>query len=142
MDETDLQERVSQMGRPGKHNGHLVEKACEFIREKFNYSISVDCVASACNVSSSHLAHQFKQMVGTGPMKYRDELRIIMACHLLTSSKMRIADIAEKVGYENQLYFCRVFKQKVGRNPSSFRVAKEHDNDCVERHDSGLLTNV
>jgi YesN/AraC family two-component response regulator len=43
------------------------------------------------------------------------------ARELLTSSRLPITDIARIVGYDNPLYFSRIFKKEAGMSPREFR---------------------
>ncbi len=98
-----------------------VETAIGFIESHYTRDISVQEVAAAANVSVSSLARLFRQHTGLTVIGWRDERRMALACEKLTHSKLRIADIAELVGYRDQLYFSRAFRRYFGRPPSEYR---------------------
>lgn len=97
-----------------------VENAVRFIAH--NYSRTVDTTDIAVNVgiSRSHLYRVFMKHLDTPPNEYLTRFRISQACELLEHSALPISAIAASVGYEDQLYFSRVFKKITGKPPSLY----------------------
>ncbi|HJD37442.1 MAG TPA: helix-turn-helix transcriptional regulator [Candidatus Blautia ornithocaccae] len=54
----------------------------------------------------------------------QQDFRIRRACSLLKETELPISDIARSVGYDNALYFSRLFRQKKGRTPTQYRKGK------------------
>jgi len=54
-------------------------------------------------------------------MNYINTIRIQKAQNLLLETSLNLQKIAEMCGYENDFYFSRIFKKKVGLSPSQFR---------------------
>jgi AraC family transcriptional regulator of arabinose operon len=98
-----------------------VETAIGFIENHYTRDISVHEVAAVANVSVSSLARLFKQHTGLTVLGWRDERRMALACEKLTHSKLRISEIADLVGYQDQLYFSRAFRRYFGQPPSDYR---------------------
>ena len=61
------------------------------------------------------------------PLQYILSLRISNAQSLLETTKYNVTEIASIVGYENPLYFSRIFKKQVGLSPSEYRGKKHID---------------
>ena len=59
--------------------------------------------------------------MGISPAQYILSLRIMNAQNLLERGVYNIREVAEVVGYENPLYFSRVFKKEVGMSPTEYR---------------------
>ena len=59
------------------------------------------------------------------PLQYILSLRINNAQSLLETTKYNITEIASFVGYDNPLYFSRIFKKQAGMSPSEYRKKKE-----------------
>ena len=55
------------------------------------------------------------------PSKYVTHLRLQQACRLLTGSDMLVGQIARAVGYDDELYFSRRFREVTGVSPTQFR---------------------
>lgn len=98
-----------------------VSAAMEYIDHNYSYPITVDDIASYIGISRSHLFRAFKQHTGTSPKEYLTNFRITQACHLLKHTELSIQSIANSVGFDNGLYFSKVFHQKKGIAPSQWR---------------------
>ncbi|MED1783275.1 helix-turn-helix domain-containing protein [Brevibacillus fortis] len=62
----------------------------------------------------------FKSLTGQTPARYLNALRIEQAKKLLASSSTRVNDIAARVGFHDEYYFSRRFKQTTGMSPTQF----------------------
>lgn len=69
-------------------------------------------------MSTAWFIRSFKQYVGLSPARYIQSLRIVNAQRLLERTKYSIGEVSEIVGYDNPLYFSRVFKE-TGLSPRS-----------------------
>lgn len=69
----------------------------------------------------------FKEEIGMTPLAYQQTLRIKDTMSALISTRQSINEIAAQVGYENPLYFSRVFKKLVGVSPREYR--KQNTNE-------------
>lgn len=96
--------------------------ACKFITDNLHHPLSVAEIAKKVCLSPSRLAHLFTQTLGRSILKWREEQMIQFACQLLLVSPSPIKQIAAQVGFEDPLYFSRVFRRYVGCSPRAFRV--------------------
>jgi two-component system response regulator YesN len=55
------------------------------------------------------------------PKEYIDKVRFEKACQLLSVTEMKIKEISNICGYENQCYFTSSFQKRFGRSPSAWR---------------------
>ncbi len=95
--------------------------ACRYIIENLQQPLSVDDVAQVACLSPSRLAHLFTDQLGQSIMRWRDEQRIQRACQIIQQTNDPIKVIAAQVGYEDPLYFARVFHRHIGMSPRAFR---------------------
>ncbi|SFE75917.1 Helix-turn-helix domain-containing protein [Paenibacillus catalpae] len=65
---------------------------------------------------------RFKCIVGISYNDYVTRVRIERSKELLRTTTLKIARISQLVGYEDQGYFCNVFKKVTGVSPSSYRI--------------------
>ena len=63
----------------------------------------------------------FKRYMGVTPMQYLISIRMNRAKELLRNTDYSIQEISSLVGYENPLYFSRLFQRQTGRPPSVYR---------------------
>ncbi len=107
-----------------------VEKACAYINTHYSYPITVEDVAAYAGISRSHLFRSFQMCGQHSPKEYLTEFRIKKARHLLRETSLSISAIAYSVGFENNLYFSKVFKGRMCMSPSEYRKM------CLEENDS------
>lgn len=106
-----------------KNDGALtyVQNAITYMNYHYPYDISIDDVAAFTGISRSHLYRIFMSHTGQSPKAYLSALRIRQACTLLKKSEISITAIAASVGFENSLYFSKVFKRLKGMTPTEYR---------------------
>ena len=83
--------------------------------------INIEEYASAHGMSISWFIRSFKQFTGFTPLQYILSLKLLNAQILLESTDYTIKEISNIVGYENQLYFSRLFKKQKGMSPQEYR---------------------
>ena len=91
-------------------------------------------MAQYCHLSSDYFLHQFKENTGSSPIQFLYNLRIEKAKELLLTEGLTVSEVAALVGYNNPLYFSRIFKKATGVSPKRF-----HGNRwLMERNDLSL----
>lgn len=98
-----------------------IERAAAYFNENYNTKISIDDYAESLHISTNWFIHNFKQYTGMSPAQYILSLRMVNAQSLLERTTYNIKEISEIVGYENPLYFSRVFKKEIGKSPAQYR---------------------
>ena len=98
-----------------------IERAAAYFNENYNTKISIDDYAESLHISTNWFIHNFKQYAGMSPAQYILSLRMVNAQNLLERTTYNIKEISEIVGYENPLYFSRVFKKEIGKSPAQYR---------------------
>lgn len=99
-----------------------LKKAIRYIRDHYTEPISLDDLASHCNVSKRQLIRYFKAAFNKTPITYVTEYKISRAKELLyTQRQLTIGEISDELGFDNQHYFTRVFSKLTGETPSQYR---------------------
>ena len=98
-----------------------IERAAAYFNENYNTKISIDDYAESLHISTNWFIHNVKQYAGMSPAQYILSLRMVNAQSLLERTTYNIKEISEIVGYENPLYFSRVFKKEIGKSPAQYR---------------------
>jgi len=101
-------------------NSLIVRKAINYIKEYYSDKVSLEEIASGMNITPEYLSRLFTKELGKSFSDYLKEFRIDKAKELLSNKKMKIYEIAEKVGYSDSKYFCKVFKEYTGMAPKEY----------------------
>jgi AraC-like DNA-binding protein len=80
-------------------------------------------LARLANTSRSVLGERFRTLLGKSPIRYLIEWRMQLAAQLLRDSRMKLAAIAEEVGYGSEAAFSRAFARHLGTSPAQWREA-------------------
>lgn len=91
-----------------------------YIKENATSDLSLSAVADYFNLSEQHINRLLKAHVNTTFKTLLTTIRIEKAKTLLTESTLRVADIAEKIGYTNSNSFIRAFKKETGITPKEY----------------------
>ncbi len=98
-----------------------IRPAIDFIDTNYDRPLTLADVAKAAFLSVSRLAHLFKEQMGITTIDYLTSVRIGHAKRLLLATEKSCSIICFEVGYNNQSYFTRIFKEIVTMTPRQFR---------------------
>ena len=98
-----------------------MEEALRYIENNYAHHVNIQVIADYLNIERTYLYRLFKDITGTSPQEYLLDYRIRRACSLLKDTDLPVNDIARSVGYEDPMYFSRLFKQKKKRTPTHYR---------------------
>ena len=98
-----------------------IERAAHYFKDNYNKQISIEQYAEEHLMSVNWFIHSFKSVIKMSPMQYIISLRIAMAKGYLENSSKNIAEISSEIGYENALYFSRLFKKYTCMTPTEYR---------------------
>ena len=98
-----------------------IDKAVFYFSEHYNESINIESYAKQNHVSTNWFIRNFKLYTGTTPKQFILQKRINNAETLLQNKQYNINEIAQIVGYDNPLYFSRIFQKVKGISPSEYR---------------------
>lgn len=102
-------------------NDRIIGAALNALHARPAHGWTLDELARTANTSRSVLAERFQQMVGTAPMQYLTQWRMLLAANLLCQSNASLARIAEDVGYQTDTAFSRAFHRQYGVPPAAWR---------------------
>ena len=117
-----------------------IEMAVSYFNENYNTKISVAQYAESLHISTNWFIRNFKQHMKISPAQYLLSLRMVNAQSLLENTDYSVGEIAEIVGYDNQLYFSRVFKKEYGISPVQYRKRAENQSAAPIESDVGEIT--
>jgi DNA-binding LacI/PurR family transcriptional regulator/AraC-like DNA-binding protein len=103
------------------HTGVLVKKAILNFDKHAKTHISRWKLADSVNVSEDYLTRIFHKEMGLPLWDYLNRYRIFLSAELLQQTDDTIQEIANRCGFQDQAYFCRVFKKIYGVSPGQMR---------------------
>ena len=112
--------RISALCRTDGASDYVKEAIC-YIGQNFARDISLDSVAEAIGISSYYLSRIISQELGITFVEYLTGLRIVQAAKLAATTRLSLKQIAERTGYPNDAYLCRVFKKYAGKTIGQIR---------------------
>ncbi|SHF26438.1 AraC family transcriptional regulator [Pedobacter caeni] len=99
----------------------IVQKVMEYMKKYLNKSISIAEFANTSGCSVSHLSNIFRLSTGHSPIDYFNQLKIQKACQELYSGNKLIKEIAAELGFSDQYYFSRLFRNIMGLSPNQYK---------------------
>ncbi|WP_394917989.1 helix-turn-helix domain-containing protein [uncultured Robinsoniella sp.] len=105
-----------------------IETAVHYFNEHFSQELSIQDYAAANHISTCWFIRTFRQYMGMTPMQYITSIRITKAKELLETTDLTINEIGDLTGYQNALYFSRIFKKTVGAAPTEYRKSVSYIN--------------
>lgn len=99
----------------------LIEPALRHIRDQYATHLTVEELAALCSVSQYHFCRTFKSVTGMTVMQYLNDYRLSIADTLLKNTAKSISEIAWLCGFEDESYFCRLYKKRFGASAGKRR---------------------
>lgn len=90
-------------------NSLVISPALDYIEENYMQQFTIEYLAELCHWSPTHFRRVFHDIMGTSPLDYVNNTRILKSCILLRSTEHSILDISEMVGFHSVSSFNRYF---------------------------------
>ncbi len=113
--------------RENERYSPVVRRVKDYIDAHFtDSSLSLHRIAGEFRLSEGHISRNFKSEMKLSYTKYIEKKRMELAARMLLDDS-RIVEVAEKVGYTSQHYFCTAFKKNMGCAPSDYKKRVRHE---------------
>lgn len=106
-------------------SGGKVRKILTAINKNYMTNLSLDEIAEEVELSRFHVARLVKQKTGKTVTQHIRTLRVNRACELLESTDQSYIDIAYALGFSDQSYFIKQFREMTGTTPAQYRRARQ-----------------
>ncbi|MFK4344785.1 MULTISPECIES: AraC family transcriptional regulator [unclassified Paenibacillus] len=109
-----------------------VQEMMDYMEHHLHLNIGLQEIADQVHMSVSSVSSMFKEETGSTVYDYLTGLRVKKACALLCETHLKIAEIADQVGYRNENSFIRVFRKHKQVTPGKFREINRCSNGYAD----------
>lgn len=118
-------------------NIQCIKNAILYISHHTGSEINIDTLLEKVHFSRSCFYKLFKKYTGTTPIQFHNSLRLSCAADYLIIYDYSVSEVSKILGYNDPLYFSRLFKKQYGMSPTEYvkmyknYKAIENDNDFL-----------
>ncbi|MBR2563921.1 MAG: response regulator [Paenibacillus sp.] len=120
-----LEQRLLAAGKAltAQHHAYPdpMSEIARYMDAHYQEDLSLQQIAARFYLSREYISRKFKQQFGLNWSEYLGKLRINNAKLLLQNPSLRVAQISEMVGFQDEKYFSKVFKKTEGITPAEYR---------------------
>ena len=98
-----------------------ITRTLAYMKQHLDQPLHLDTLAAIANLSRSRYSALFKEQTGFAPMDYFNRLRMHRACQLLDTTDFNVKSVASRLGFQDPLYFSRVFRSITDVSPVEYR---------------------
>lgn len=102
-------------------NSQKMKMAVDYIEENYASDLNMAVVSNYISMNYSLFSYSFKQYTGSNFVNFLKDIRMKKAKELLAETDMKIIEISQEVGYDNEKHFMKIFKATCGVSPSEYR---------------------
>lgn len=102
--------------------------ALEAMEDHIADPLSLEQLAERAGLSPGGFGQLFRRHLHDSPMSLYRRIRLEVGQRLLHGSSLTMAEIAQAAGFSDSAHFCRAYKSRYGRTPSSRRRLVEEMN--------------
>ena len=114
-----------------KKDSHAASLVKKYVDENFaDSTLSLNSMCKALSYNPKYLSNEFSKKYKVSFKEYLNEIRINNACNLIKKGFNSVKDVAFLCGFNDPLYFSKVFKQKMDGTPTEYiaETAKQNEN--------------
>ncbi|NEW08279.1 response regulator [Paenibacillus sp. SYP-B3998] len=104
---------------------NIIFEIAAFLDQHYHEDITLQDISSRFFLSREYISRKFKQEFEVNLSDYLGQIRMDKAKTLLRNPHLRISQVAEMVGYQDEKYFSKVFKKQEGLSPNEYRKSSK-----------------
>jgi AraC-like DNA-binding protein len=120
--------------------GLRIALTISYMKEHLDKPLRAATLAGVARMSLPHYFVIFKRCMGSTPIDYFIRLRMERARELLATTSCSVKEIAGVLGYDDPLYFSRVFKAVNQTTPTQYRMTHKSNGQNGSTFGNATLT--
>ncbi|MDR6551582.1 helix-turn-helix domain-containing protein [Paenibacillus qinlingensis] len=102
-----------------------IDQSISYMYKHFSHKIKLETLSDIAGLTPTSYSRSFKKAKTMSPVEYLNQIRIDYSKELLQQSESSIKDISAAVGFGNEFYFSRMFKNSLGISPTLYIKRKQ-----------------
>lgn len=102
-------------------NALLLAPVLDYIEDNYMSPLHISQLSNLCHWSPTHFRRIFRNIIGTSPLDFINNKRIIKSCNLLCTTQESILNISEMVGFHSLSSYNRCFTKMMNMSPREYR---------------------
>ncbi|CAN7278427.1 AraC family transcriptional regulator [Paenibacillus sp. LjRoot153] len=102
-----------------------IDQSITYMYKHFNHKIKLETLSDIAGLTPTSYSRSFKKTKRVSPVEYLNHIRIDASKELLQQHDPSIKDISTAVGFGNEFYFSRMFKNSFGISPTMYIKRKQ-----------------
>ncbi|MFK9091003.1 response regulator [Bacillus salipaludis] len=107
--------------KSSQKNSNVISEIEKYLQSNFDRDVKLQEISDHFYISREYISRKFKQEFNVNISDYIVKIRMARAKSLLKNSQLKIYEIANMIGYQDDKYFRKVFKKVVGVTPNEYR---------------------
>lgn len=113
---------------PSESDAHFLLRLDQVMQKQMsNSDLTIDQLADEMMMGRTSFFLRLKRITGLSPVEYIREARLKKATQILRETDLSITDIAHQVGWDDNRYFAKCFKNTYGVRPSEYREKPQQE---------------
>ncbi|MEW4285436.1 response regulator [Priestia koreensis] len=104
-----------------KKNRDVIYEIEQFLQQNFVRDVKLQEISDRFYLSREYISRRFKQQFNENISDYLVKIRMQKAKHLLQNEQLKVYEVANMTGYQDDKYFRKVFKKIEGITPNEYR---------------------
>ncbi|MBC1976073.1 AraC family transcriptional regulator [Listeria booriae] len=97
-----------------------IEKVIDYMRQHLHTSVTLEELAALVQLSPTYLSRLFKETTGYPVIAFFNKIKMDRAKELMMDGTKKVKDLANQLGFHDEFYFSRLFKQQEGVSPTEY----------------------
>jgi AraC-like DNA-binding protein/mannose-6-phosphate isomerase-like protein (cupin superfamily) len=103
------------------NSDNLVGSIIDFLMKNLDKSYMLEDISNEFKFSRSYIFHLFKKRTGYSLIHFFNLKKVQKGCEYLHYTDLTVKEISHRLGFQDPLYFSRLFKKHIGISPNKYK---------------------